>query len=140
MTQPACPKCESKEATKSGQAGGRQRFRCKNCGYHFTVAKVGREVNTFYVVKALQLYLEGLSYREIERLLGVQVPRQPQVNPTAKLLTPAELQVYLLDPANFAGAGLVVTAVADKFLVLRWELLAEPPLPKRRAGSVGAEL
>ncbi|MCC2545027.1 helix-turn-helix domain-containing protein [Hymenobacter sp. BT175] len=154
MTQPACPKCESKEATKSGVVAGRQRFKCRNCGYHFTVAKVGREVNTFYVVKALQLYLEGLSYREIERLLGVshvsvmnwvkkyalQVPRQPQVSPTARLLSQPELQVYLLDPTHLAGAGVVITAVADKFLVLRWELLQEPPLLKRRAGSAGTEL
>ena len=28
-------------------------------------------MNSYYVVKALQLYIEGISYREIERILGV---------------------------------------------------------------------
>jgi transposase-like protein len=42
-----------------------QRFKCKSCGYHYTVAKVGREVNPYYVVKALQLYIEGRGYRKL---------------------------------------------------------------------------
>ena len=102
MTPPTCPKCESTDATKSGLVGGRQRFKCKNCGYHYTVPKVGKEINTYYVVKALQLYLEGVSYREIERLLGVshvsvmnwvkkyavRAPRQPDYHPNHQLLSP----------------------------------------------------
>ena len=60
MTAPACPKCESSEATKSGVVNNRQRFKCRACGYHYTVAKIGREVDTYYVIKALQLYIEGV--------------------------------------------------------------------------------
>lgn len=135
MSKPACPKCDATEATKSGVVGGRQRYKCKKCGYHFSVAKVGREVNSHYVIKALQLYLEGLSYREIERLLGVshvsvmnwvkkygiKAPRQTEYHPTHKILTQQELAEFFQDPQQLKGAGLVVTELGDKYMLIRWE-------------------
>ena len=41
-----------------------QRFKCKSCGYYFTVENL-EKIDDYYVNKALQLYLEGLTYREI---------------------------------------------------------------------------
>lgn len=135
MAQLACPKCESADATKSGVIGGRQRWKCKQCGYHYTVAKVGRETDSYYVIKALQLYVEGVSYREIERLLGVShvsvmnwvkkygvhAPRQTEYHPTYRILNHAELQTFLADPKNLKGAGMVVTELGDKYMMIRWE-------------------
>ena len=135
MTTPACPKCNATEATKSGVINERQRFRCRQCGYHYTVAKVGREVDSYYVIKALQLYIEGVSYREIERLLGVshvsvmnwvkkygvKAPRQPDYHPTYKILNHKELAEFFQVPGNLKGAGMVVTELGDKFMVIRWE-------------------
>lgn len=139
MTSATCPKCNSKEATKSGIIIDRQRFKCRQCGYHYTVAKVGREVNPYYVVKALQLYIEGVSYREIERLLGVshvsvmnwvkkygvRAPRQPEYHPTYKILSQKELAEYFQKPENLKGAGLVVTELGDKYMMIRWERFRE---------------
>ncbi|MCL2287996.1 MAG: hypothetical protein FWC33_02270 [Candidatus Bathyarchaeota archaeon] len=31
----SCKKCDSEKTVKSGIVGGRQRFRCKKCGYYF---------------------------------------------------------------------------------------------------------
>lgn len=135
MIAPACPKCNSTEATKSGVINERQRFRCRPCGYHYTVAKVGREVDSYYVIKALQLYIEGVSYREIERLLGVshvsvmnwvkkygvRAPRQVGYHPTYKILNHKELADFFQKPENMKGAGMVVTELGDKFMVIRWE-------------------
>jgi transposase-like protein len=135
MTTPVCPKCDSTEATKSGVINERQRFRCRQCGYHYTVAKVGREVDSYYVIKALQLYIEGVSYREIERLLGVshvsvmnwvkkygvKAPRQPDYHPTYKILNHKELAEFFQQPGNLKGAGMVVTELGDKFMMIRWE-------------------
>jgi transposase-like protein len=135
MTKPACPKCDTTEATKSGVVGGRQRFKCRNCGYHFSVAKVGREINSYYVIKALQLYVEGVSYREIERLLGVshvsvmnwvkkygvKAPRQTDYHPTYKILNHKELAEFFQDPQQLKGTGLVVTELGDKYMMIRWE-------------------
>ncbi|WP_324677812.1 transposase-like zinc-binding domain-containing protein [Hymenobacter sp. GOD-10R] len=139
MTKPACPKCDSTEATKSGVVGGRQRYKCKNCGYHYSVDKVGREVSSYYVIKALQLYVEGVSYREIERLLGVshvsvmnwvkkygvRAPRQTDYHPTYKILTQKELADFFQNSQNLKGAGLMVTELGDKYMMIRWERFKE---------------
>jgi transposase-like protein len=71
MKQIACPKCKSETLIKSGIVKGRQRFRCKDCHYFFTVLKEGKNIDPYYVIKALQLYIEGVTYREIERILGI---------------------------------------------------------------------
>ena len=135
MIAPVCPKCDSTEAIKSGIINDRQRFKCRQCGYHYTVAKVGREVDSYYVITTLQLYIEGVSYREIERLLGVshvsvmnwvkkygvKAPRQTDYHPTYKILNHKELAEFFLVPGNLKGAGMVVTELGDKFMVIRWE-------------------
>jgi len=66
-----CPRCESDNKTKDGIVKQRQRFRCKECGFRFTV--VGRSASKPLYLKriALQLYLEGLSFRAVGRILGV---------------------------------------------------------------------
>ena len=67
----SCPNCSSTNFVKAGVVKNRQRYRCKDCNYFFTVGKLGKQIDDYYVNKALQLYLEGLTYREIERILGV---------------------------------------------------------------------
>ena len=66
-----CPRCNSDHIVKSGIVNNRQRYTCKKCKYNYTVNKIGKQIDSYYVIKALQLYVEGVSYREIERLLGV---------------------------------------------------------------------
>ena len=96
MAAEFCPKCGSEEIVKSGIVKDRQRFKCKNCGYYFTVQKLGKQIDNYLVIKALQLYIEGVSYREIERLLGIShvsvmnwvkkynitAPKNPDYRPT----------------------------------------------------------
>jgi transposase-like protein len=67
----SCPKCHNNHIVKSGIVNHKQRYLCKKCNYYFTVNKIGKKIDNYYVTKALQLYLEGLSYREIERIIGV---------------------------------------------------------------------
>ena len=67
----SCPKCQQNNIVKSGIVKERQRFLCRDCNYYFTVKKLGKQIDDYYVTKALQLYLEGLSFREIERIIGV---------------------------------------------------------------------
>ena len=67
----SCPKCQNNHIIKSGIINNKQRYLCKKCNYFFTVNKIGKKIDDYYVTKALQLYLEGLSYREIERIIGV---------------------------------------------------------------------
>lgn len=130
-----CPNCSSEKFTKAGIVQGRQRFKCKECLYYFTVGKKGNRVDDYYVNKALQLYLEGLSYREIERLLGVshvsvsnwvrhyriKRPGNPQYHPTYRILNHSELVRFVSQPERMKGAGFVITELGDKFMVIRWE-------------------
>lgn len=66
-----CPKCTGESFIKAGLITYKQRFKCRDCGYHFTAAKEGKSIDSKIVKHALQLYIEGMSYREIQSVLGV---------------------------------------------------------------------
>lgn len=135
MKQIACPKCQSEVLIKSGVVKGRQRYRCKNCNYSFTVLKEGKQIDPYYVIKALQLYIEGVTYREIERILGIshvtvmnwvkkygiKMPENNDYHPTYKVLTHAELLDFLADKNILKSAGCIITELGDKFMVIKWE-------------------
>ena len=130
-----CPNCSSDQIVKSGIVNKRQRFKCKQCNYFFTVNKLGKKIDDYFVNKALQLYLEGLSYREIERILGVshvsimnwvkrygiKRPQNKNYHSSYKILNGKELAVYFQNPNNLKGAGVVVTELGDKFMLIKWE-------------------
>ena len=66
-----CPKCRSDEKIKDGVVKHKQRYKCKECGFRYTVAS-GSKAKPLYLRKlALQLYLEGLGFRSIGRVLEV---------------------------------------------------------------------
>lgn len=135
MEQPICPKCDGENIIKSGVVGGRQRFKCKKCKYFFSVNKLGKAIDKYYVVKALQLYIEGISYREIERILGVshvsvmnwvkkykvKAPENYDYRPTYKILNHSELAKYMAVKDNLTGSGMLVTELGDKFMIIKWE-------------------
>lgn len=135
MIQIACPKCQSQTLIKSGIIKDRQRFRCKECGYSFTVLKEGKSIDPYYVIKALQLFLEGVSFREIERILGIshvsvmnwvkkyniKAPENNEYRPTYKVLTHIELTNFFREKDVLKGAGCMVTELGDKFMVIKWE-------------------
>ena len=139
MSDIKCPKCQQYNSVKSGVVNQRQRYKCKPCNYFFTVDKIGKSINNYYVTKALQLYIEGLSYREIERILGISHvsvmnwvkkyklsrPEQTQYHPSYKIYTHAELLLYLGNKDNIGGSGMIITELADKFMVIKWERFRE---------------
>jgi hypothetical protein len=131
----ACPNCNSDQYVKSGVVKDRQRYKCKKCNYFFTVNKIGKGIDDYYVNKSLQLYLEGLTYREIERILGIshvsimnwvkkyniKRPYNSTYHPTYKILNAQELGEYFANSANIKGAGVIVTELGDKFMLIKWE-------------------
>jgi transposase-like protein len=135
MKQIACPKCNSQELIKSGVINERQRFRCKQCGYSFTVLKEGKKIDPYYVIKALQLYIEGVTFREIERILGVshvsvmnwvkkygiKAPENYDYRPTYKVLSHSELLDFFREPDSLKSSGCMITELGDKFMVIKWE-------------------
>ena len=66
-----CPKCSSVERIKAGLSNAKmQRFKCKGCGCHYT-----RSDKKGYPLilrrQAIQLYLSGLGFRAVGRILNV---------------------------------------------------------------------
>lgn len=135
MKQIACPRCQSQSLIKSGVIKERQRFRCKECSYSFTVLKEGKNIDPYYVIKALQLYIEGVTFREIERILGIshvsvmnwvrkygiRAPENYEYRPTYKVLTHTELISFFNDREALRSAGCMVTELGDKFMLIKWE-------------------
>ena len=66
-----CPKCRSSQYTKAGNANGRQRYKCRECHYLYTVAQKSTAKPMAMKRYALHLYLEGLGFRSIGRILSV---------------------------------------------------------------------
>ena len=134
-----CPKCSSDLVTKSGVVNNRQRYKCKDCNYNFTVSKLGKQISGYYVTKALQLYIEALSYRENERILGlshvtvmnlvkryaIKRPERIENRPTYKVLNHAELAEFVSQRPNLEGAGFIVTELGDKYMLIKWERFRE---------------
>ena len=135
MSEKKCPNCQSPKYIKSGIVNNRQRFKCKDCNYYFTVFKTGKKIDDYYVNKALQLYLEGLTYREIERILGVshvsvinwvkkyniKRPHNNAYHTSYKILNQQELAAYFSEADNLKNSGVIVTELGDKFMLIKWE-------------------
>ena len=65
-----CPKCGKDKKVKNGIKYGKQRYKCKGCGCHYTQSKLrGASLET--KLQALGLYLEGMGFRAIGRTMGV---------------------------------------------------------------------
>ena len=115
-----CPRCASTDKVKSGMKDGRQRYKCKPCGYLFTVAQKSDTATPDQRRLALTLYLEGLGFRSIGRVLGfshvavyqwikgfgedvAQVKRQ-----AAQIVELDELHSYVGHKKTTAGSGLLL--------------------------------
>lgn len=134
-----CPKCNSLDVSRNGIVKERQRFKCKKCNYNFTVDKIGKGISSYYVIKALQLYIEGVSFREIERLLGVshvsvmnwvkkyqiKMPDRANNHATYRVMNHKELVEFYADRKNLEGAGMIVTELGDKFMMIKWQRFKE---------------
>ena len=99
------------------------------------VKKKKKKIDDYYVTKALQLYLEGLSLREIERILGIshvtisswikeyniKKPPHSDFHATYKVFKQIELAEYIRNEENLKGSGLIITEFGDKFMMIKWE-------------------
>jgi len=66
-----CPRCGSVNHCKDGIIKGIQRFMCKDCHYHYTVERKSDVKSTDTKRLAFEMYLEGLGFRAIGRILKI---------------------------------------------------------------------
>ena len=65
-----CKKCYEEKFVKAGIVRGKQRYKCKVCGCFFTDTPPPGYPKAFKL-SAIKLYLEGLGFRAIGRILGI---------------------------------------------------------------------
>ena len=58
MEKNSCKRCQSEKSTKAGKMNCKQRYRCKDCGYHFTSedGRVKYGANDRFVALTLDLF------------------------------------------------------------------------------------
>ena len=66
-----CPKCKSSHHVKDGIVRGKQRYKCKDCQYRYTVVRKSDVKPPEIRRLALEMYLEGLGFRNIGRILKI---------------------------------------------------------------------
>lgn len=66
-----CPKCKSENKVKNGIVRNEQRYKCKDCGCNYTISYEQNSEKEKKRRFALSMYLEGLGFHSIARLLGV---------------------------------------------------------------------
>jgi transposase-like protein len=65
-----CPKCKKDHSVKNGHHHGKQRYKCKDCKCQFTKEQPrGKSAKIKHW--AILLYVNGLSFRAIAKLVGV---------------------------------------------------------------------
>ena len=66
-----CPRCSSVDYCKDGIVQTRQRYKCKKCQYRYTVLQKSNVKPQSTKRMAFEMYLEGLGFRAIGRLLRI---------------------------------------------------------------------
>ena len=66
-----CPRCGSINYHKAGIIQGRQRYKSKDCQYYYTVSHKSDVKPQKVRRMAFEMYLEGLGFRAIGRLLRI---------------------------------------------------------------------
>ena len=116
------PKCQSLTCRKDGTNKGKQRYFCKHCGYRHTVFYTHRGYSEEVKRMALKMYLEGLGFRSIRRILNcshvVVYQWVKRYGEKVRLEMPAtalnvvemdEMHSYIGSKKMPAGSGLLLT-------------------------------
>jgi transposase-like protein len=136
-----CPRCQSEKRVKNGYINGRQRYRCKFCKYDYTVGQKSTAVSSDKKRIALQMYLEGLGFNSIGRLLKVShVAVQKWVRKYGRKLDELrseqsvevveldEMHTYIFQKKTIVGYGLLLIDMGKDSSISFWANATEPPL------------
>jgi len=114
-----CPRCSSNNYIKSGFVKEKQAYKCKVCHYRYTVVLKSTAKPDSLKRQALALYLEGLGFRSIGRLLKVshvsvyhwikkfgESTQEINSNEFVGVVELDELHTYIGDKKTIVGSGL----------------------------------
>jgi transposase len=140
-----CARCGSTDYTKSGKVRGKQRYKCRDCGYHFTNTH-GRGYPPEIRLQALRLYTENMGLRAIGRFLGIDPAtvmhwvedegvklleqlrnRIPESLDGMDIIEIDEMWHYTQKNGAKSGFGLLYLETHDASSPLKWALAAVSP-------------
>ena len=104
-----CPNCQSSQIRKNGHRRGKQNYHCKECDRQFINHYTARGYSNEVKKNCLQMYVNGLGFRAIERVTGVNhntvtprlrasaevLPNTPLVSEIPEITEIDELQTYV---------------------------------------------
>jgi hypothetical protein len=108
---------------------GRQRYKCKDCGCNYTVELKSTGKPKSMKKLALHMYLEGLGFRAIGRILGVsnvsvrsfgkEVQQLHSVSQKIEMVEVDEMHSYIGSKKTPVGSGLLLIDMGkDSFISL----------------------
>jgi transposase-like protein len=126
-----CSKCKSDHNVKNGHIHGLQRYKCKDCGRSFTVELKSTAKPEDVKRQALQMYLEGLGFCSIARILhvshvsvlkwirkyGREIDSIRNDKPV-KIMELDELHTYVGHKKTTGGFGLALVEMIENTLIL----------------------
>ncbi len=141
-----CPRCKSTNHKKNGKISERQRYKCHDCGYNYSVEIKSTACPLSVKRQALQLYLEGLGFRSIGRFLGVShVSVQNWIKSFGEgveelkseneidIVELDEMHTYIGNKKNIAGSGLLLIELGKSSSTAL--LVAEERKPDKNSGK-----
>ncbi len=128
-----CPKCGGKVYCKDGVVQGRQRYLCRGCRYRYTVEQRSGIGDKATKRQALELYLEGLGFRSIGRILkfsnvsilnwikafGEALPEIKREEPV-RVMEMDEMHTYIGSKKTIAGYGLLLIEMRKDSSIAYW--------------------
>lgn len=129
-----CPKCKCEKHLKDGIVRNLQRYKCKECNYRYTVEKKS-DVKSIDVKRlALELYLEGLGFRSIGRVLKIsygtvyqwvkewgEKVSLPKSTEAIEIVELDEMHTYIMSKKTTVGYGLLLIDLEKGMSILSVE-------------------
>ncbi len=116
---------------KDGKVLGRQRYLCKDCKYRYSVERRSTEKPLEKKKLALSMYLEGLGFRTIGRVLDINFVTiyhwvkkwgasisLPQPSAPLEMVELDEIYTYIRSKKTTAGSGLLLTDLENGSSIL----------------------
>jgi len=66
-----CKACQFQESIKSGFVRGKQRYKCKGCGYYFTIKDGRNKYDNTIRSLVVRMYLNNCGFRRISHILNI---------------------------------------------------------------------
>lgn len=112
----SCKNCSSNKTVRNGHTkGGNQRYQCKNCGYRFTSDTDFKRNDSYFIVKAIELWLEGLNYSMISSiLLFTPETISKWLKPYEQLLSPIRQNILKMEELKIVRNNNMLLGLSQK--------------------------